>query len=122
MESGSSAEVFVGLDVARKSVVATAVDQNGHRLSQVKLGASPDEIIDYLRGLPGSKHVALEAGSSWAPLYDAAESVGATVVLSNPLRTRLIAEASLKTDHVDSEALATLLRVHALPTAYAPPP
>jgi transposase len=109
------------LDVHRKSIVATALDVQGQRLSQVKLGPSPSEVIGYLNGLPGHKQVALEAGSSWAPVYDAAVSVGASVVLSNPLRTRLIADASLKTDRVDSEALATLLRVHALPTAYAPP-
>ncbi|HZY69598.1 MAG TPA: IS110 family transposase [Thermoplasmata archaeon] len=121
MESASSAEVFVGLDVHRKSIVATALDDHGLRLSQVKLGVAPAELIEYLRGLPGHKQVALEAGSSWAPVYDAAESIGASVVLSNPLRTRLIADASLKTDKVDSEALATLLRVRALPTAFAPP-
>jgi len=122
MESVSSEEVFVGLDVHRKSIVATALDFQGQRLSQVKLGPSPTEVIEYLRGLPGHKQVALEAGSSWAPVFDAAESMGASVVLSNPLRTRLIADASLKTDRVDSEALATLLRVRALPTSFAPPP
>lgn len=122
MESTSCEETFVGLDVHRKSVVATAVDGVGQRLSQVKLSSSTDELVKYLRTLPGRKHVALEAGSTWGTVFDAATSVGASVVLSNPLRTRLIAEASLKTDHVDSAALATLLRVNALPTAYAPPP
>jgi len=121
VESASSAEVYVGLDVHRKSIVATALDPQGQRLSQAKLGVTPAELIEFLRGLPGHKQVALEAGSSWAPVFDAAESMGASVVLSNPLRTRLIADASLKTDKVDSEALATLLRVRALPTAYAPP-
>ena len=122
MESVSSSETFVGLDVHRKSVVATAVDPFGRRVSQVKLGAADQELVDYLDGLPGAKRVALEACSVWEHFYDAVESTGAAVVLSNPLRTRLIAEASLKTDRVDSEALATLLRVNALPLAYAPPP
>lgn len=122
METASCEKTYVGLDVHRKSIVATAVDRDGQRLNQVKLGPSPTELVDYLRKLPGQKHVALEAGSTWGTVFDAAASAGASVVLSNPLRTRLIAEASLKTDRVDSEALATLLRVDALPTAYAPPP
>lgn len=122
MESEAVAEVFVGVDVARKSVVATALDAAGVRLSQRRFGPSPEELTEFLRGIPGRKHVALEAGSYWAPLFEAATTVSASVVLSNPLRTRLIAEASLKTDEVDSEALATLLRVNALPTASAPPP
>ncbi|NNN17974.1 MAG: IS110 family transposase [Thermoplasmata archaeon] len=123
MESLSSTqgETFVGLDVHRKTVVATAVDPLGHPVSQVTLGPSDAELAEYLRTLPGTKHVALEACPVWEHFFDAAESTGAAVVLSNPLKTRLIAEASLKTDRVDSEALATLLRLGALPTSYAPP-
>ncbi len=124
MESGieEKLETFVGLDVHRKTVVATAVDAQGRSLSQVTLGPSDDELLGFLNELPGTKHVALEACPVWEHFFDAAETAGATVVLSNPLRTRLIAEASLKTDRVDSEALATLLRLKALPTSFAPPP
>ena len=121
MES-TKIETFVGLDVHRKIVVATAVDPLGHSVSQAKFGATDQELVDYLNGLPGSKRVALEACSVWQHFFDAAESTGASVVLSNPLKTRLIAEANLKTDRVDSEALATLLRGNLLPTSYAPPP
>jgi transposase len=116
------AETFVGLDVHRKSVVATAFDPQGRQLSQARLGATDRELIEYLQALPGTKRVALEACPVWEHFFDAAESTGASVSLSNPLKTRLIAEASLKTDRVDSEALATLLRLDALPTSYAPPP
>lgn len=112
MEGTGETGVFVGLDVSRKSVVATALDPLGRRLSQGKLGATPEAVLDFLQKLPGPKHVALEAGSYRAPLFEAAASVSASVVLSNPLRTRLIADASLKTDRVDSEALATLLRLN----------
>lgn len=117
-----SAETFVGLDVHRKSVVATAVDGQGHPVSQVTLGSSDRELVEFLGTLPSPLRVALEACSVWQHFYDAAESTGASVVLSNPLKTRLIAEANLKTDRVDSEALATLLRGNLLPLAYAPPP
>ncbi|MFZ1024288.1 MAG: IS110 family transposase [Thermoplasmata archaeon] len=121
MES-RSIETFVGLDVHRKSVVATAVDPLGRPVSEGKFGPTDRELVDYLKSLPGPIRVAIEACSVWQHFYDAAESTGASVVLSNPLRTRLIAEANLKTDRVDSEALATLLRGNLLPTSYAPPP
>lgn len=113
---------YVGLDVHKSVVVATAVDPMGNRIDQRKLGPTDSELTEYLRGLPGEKRVALEATTVWEHYYDAAESAGASVVLSNPLKTRLIAETSLKSDKVDSEALATLLRLNALPTVYAPPP
>lgn len=121
MENTSTA-TYVGLDVHRKSVVATAVDGLGHPIHQAKFGPSDRELVEYLRSLPGPTEVALEACSVWQHFYDAAESTGARVILSNPLKTRLIAEANLKTDRVDSEALATLLRGNLLPTSYAPPP
>jgi transposase len=114
--------VFVGLDVHRKSVYATACDAGGSRVNQERFGASDAELVDYLERLPGPKHVVLEACTLWEHFYDAAKTTGASVVLSNPYKTRLIAEASLKSDKLDSEALATLLRLNSVPESYAPPP
>ena len=119
MESVSE-QTFVGLDVHRKSVYATAFDAAGSLVSQQRFGASDAELIDYLGQLPGQKRVVLEACTLWEHFYDAARVSGATVILSNPYRTRLIAEASLKTDKLDSEALATLLRLNSVPELVRP--
>lgn len=113
---------FVGLDVHRKSVVATAVDASGAAVAERKLGPTRSELLEFLEELPGPKRVALEACAMWEHYFDAAAASGAEVVLSNPVKTRLIAEATIKTDKVDSEALATLLRLDALPTVFAPTP
>ena len=118
----AATDTYVGLDVHRKIVVATAPDAAGRELAQETFGPEPSELIDFLSQLPGRKHVALEACSMWAPYYDTAASTGAEVTLSNPYKTRLIAEASLKSDKVDSEALARLLRVDSIPTSFAPSP
>ena len=112
---------YVGLDVHKSVVVATAVDPMGVRINQRKFGPTDSELKEYLSALPGERRVALEATTVWEHFYDAAASTGASVVLSNPLKTRLIAETSLKSDRVDSEALAELLRLNALPTVFAPP-
>lgn len=113
-------ETFVGLDVSKNAVVATAVDLFGRPIDRTTLGSTDAELTAYLRGLPGAKRVALEACTMWEHYHDAAVAAGAEVVLSHPYKTRLIADASLKSDTVDSEALATLLRLRALPTAFAP--
>ena len=47
---------------------------------------------------------------------------GYDVVVSHPKKTRYIAEARIKTDRVDSRALAELLRLNSLPESYVPPP
>jgi transposase len=113
---------FVGLDVHRKLVVATAMDPQGRSIRHASFGPTREELTDFLTELPGSKKVVLEACAFWERYYDAATSTGADVMLSHPLKTRMIAEASLKTDRVDSEALANLLRIDSIPTAYVAPP
>jgi transposase len=113
---------LVGLDIHRKLVVATAMDPMGRAIRRASFGPTREELTDFLSELPGPKKVVLEACSFWERYYEAAASTGAEVVVSHPLKTRLIAEASLNTDKVDSEALAHLLRVDSVPTAYVAPP
>ncbi|MGA8604793.1 MAG: IS110 family transposase [Thermoplasmata archaeon] len=115
-------ELFVGLDVHKKTVVATVVDREGNRVDQSSFGSRDSELISYLDGLPGRKHVVLEACNVWEHYYDAASSTDAEVTLAHPYRMRLISEASLKSDKVDSETLAELLRLRGIPMAYAPDP
>jgi transposase len=111
---------FVGLDASKNSIMATAVDSLGHRLDQRKLTTRDGELVQFLQELPGQKRVVLEACNVWEHIYDAASSTGAKVLLAHPLKTRLITEATLKTDKVDSEALAKLARLDAVAEAYAP--
>ena len=45
-------ETFVGLDVHRNTVVATAVDPLGHRIDQSTLGPTDTELVRYTPGPP----------------------------------------------------------------------
>jgi transposase len=47
---------------------------------------------------------------------------GYTVLVSHPKKTRYIAGAKIKSDRVDSKAIAELARLDALPLAYMPDP
>jgi transposase len=113
---------YVGLDVHRKLVVATAVNRLGKRIGQSSFGPKPKELTRFLSRLPKPTKVVLEVCSVWERYYEAAVSTGADVVVSHPPRTRLIAEASIKTDKVDSAALANLLRLSSIPLTFVPPP
>ena len=113
-------ELSIGLDVHKNSITATVLDSLGHRVDQSSFEATDAEIIRYLRRFPGPKQVVLEACSVWEHCYDAAGSTGARVLLASPLKTRLISEASLKSDKVDSDALAKLGRLGSVPEAFAP--
>jgi transposase len=114
-------KAFVGLDVHRKLVVATAVNPLGKRIRQSSFGPDPKELTRFLRRLPKPTKVVLEATNVWERYYEAARSTGAAVLVSHPRTTRMIAEASIKTDKVDSSALANLLRLDSIPQTYVPP-
>jgi transposase len=115
-------ELFVGLDVHKLTTVATILDSEGKRVDQAELSSSDKELVAYLRRIPPPQHVVLEACNVWPHIYDAARSTGADVTLAHPYKVRVISEASLKSDRVDSEALARLLRLGSVPMAYAPDP
>lgn len=113
--------IYVGLDVHRKSITATVLDGQGNRLDQSRLASRDQDLIEYLRALPGPQNVVLEACNVWEHCYDAVASTGARVVLAHPYKTRIITEARVKSDKIDSQALAQLLRLDAVPEAFAPP-
>ncbi len=114
--------LFVGLDAHKNSIVATVVDREGNRVDQKRLGSTDSELISYLSGFPDPREVVVEACHVWQHVYDAAASTGARVTLAHPYKVRVISEASLKSDRVDSAALAQLLRLKAIPVAFAPDP
>ena len=69
-------------------------------------------------GLGPADEVALEAtGNTWAIATLLASRAG-RVVVSNPAKTRAIAEAKVKTDKVDARILAQLLAADFLPETW----
>jgi transposase len=79
-----------------------------------------EEVPGFLRP-HGVERVAMEASTSIAPLYRRLTEEGYQVTVSHPRKTRYIAEARIKSDRVDSKALAELLRLNSLPESYMPP-
>ena len=64
--------------------------------------------------------MALEATRNWYWMYDFLEDMVQDIKLAHPPKTKLIAEARIKTDKLDSRILADLLRTNYLPTCYVP--
>ena len=85
------------------------------------------QVRDHPRGgaafaadLGPADEVALEAtGNTWAIAALLASRAG-RVVVSNPVKTRAIAEAKVKTDKVDAAILARLLAADFLPSVWLP--
>jgi transposase len=64
----------------------------------------------------------MEATRNWTVMYDLLEELVGEVHLAHPLKVKAIAEARIKTDKIDSEVLAHLLRCDLLPEAHVPSP
>jgi transposase len=120
MGGGKSMPKYVGLDVHLRTCHATAMDGRGRVLKQEKLQNERRELERFFHGIHDAK-IAMEPSYCWQPVYELLESMGYEVKLAHPLKTRVIAEAKIKTDAIDSEALAYLLRTGLLPTSYVPP-
>ena len=98
----------IGLDVHRE-FAQVAIWQGGLVTQAGRFATTPEGVRAFADGLGPADEVALEAtGNTWAIATLLASRAG-RVVVSNPVKTRAIAEAKVKTDKVDAEILAQLL-------------
>ena len=112
---------FVGLDIHKRIVQACLLDEAGHVLGQQRFSLSRQSLFDFAqRQLTPEDRVAVEATTNtWAVVAVLKPHV-AEVVVSNPLTTKAIASAKVKTDKVDALVLAQLLRCDFLPRVWEP--
>lgn len=89
-------------------------------MSQGRFLNTTEELDQFLQQLDDDAQVAMEACGFYEPVYDQIDRHGLDVTLAHPLKTRAIAEARIKTDKIDSQILAHLLRADLLPAAYVP--
>jgi len=112
--------MYVGLDVHKRSCHGTMMNEEGKIVKQERFSNGPRGVDAFMGGVEGAR-VVMEAGYCWQPLYDRLEDEGHDVRLAHPLKTKAIAQAKIKTDKIDSETLAHLLRADLVPEAWVPP-
>jgi transposase len=110
---------FIGLDIHRAYTVLARMDAAGQVREHKRL--DNEALPAYLQALESPPSVALEATANWYNIFELVEPLAAEVALGHPLKTRIIAEAKVKTDKVDATILAHLLRADLLPRAYMAP-
>jgi transposase len=109
----------IGLDVHR-DFAQVAIWQGGQVRQAGTFATTPEGVREFAASLGPADEVALEAtGNTWAIATLLACRAG-RVVVSNPAKTRAIAEAKVKTDKVDAEILAQLLAADYLPSVWLP--
>lgn len=113
---------FMGIDLHKEYSAVTVLDETGNEIDQRNLANDPENFTLYLKRWEGKIKVALEATYNWYWLVDLLQRLGAEVKLAHPYKTRIIGEAKVKTDKIDSRILAQLLRADFLPTSFIADP
>jgi transposase len=112
--------LYVGIDAHSKTSWITVMDEKGKILKREQISTSRKNVRRSLGRYRQPVKAVVEASRSWGPIYDWLDEVSDDVLLAHPAKVRAIAEARIKTDKIDSETLAHLLRADLIPQAYAP--
>jgi transposase len=107
----------IGLDVHR-DFAQVAIWQDGLVRQAGRIETTPEALRLFAGSLAPSDEVALEATGNTHAIVRLLEGHVARVVVSNPQKTRAIAEAKVKTDKVDAAILAQLLAADYLPAVW----
>ena len=111
----------IGIDLHRRTVVLAAVHDSGEVAQPASFGCQDtDTIIKHVKRFKPFRAV-IEATSTYRWLYDLLSAEG-TVLLAHPTKLRLMIQRRAKTDRLDCQLLANLLRIDQIPLAYVPPP
>ena len=110
----------IGLDLGRHSGEAALIDERGRTTSLGRLEVRRDALEAFAATLGPSDRVVLEASTNTWAIADILAARAGRVVVSNPLRTRAIAQAKVKTDEIDARTLAELLAADYIPEVWVP--
>ena len=113
---------WIGLDIGRDFAHAAVVGEGrgaARSLGRFRMG---EEFRAFAATLGPHDVVALEASTNTWTLAELLGRHAGRVVVSNPLRTRAIADAKRKTDDIDAATLAELLAADYLPEVWQPDP
>ena len=99
----------IGMDLGMKQSVICELDETGEVESTVTLPTTRPALRRWFGGRDKAE-ICLEAGGSSPWVDRLLRELGHDVIVVNPRRVKLIAESTLKTDKIDAEILARLLR------------
>lgn len=112
-----SKEKYVGMDVHKATIVIAVLNAVGQMVMQTIIATEAQVIREFFQGLSGTVRVALEEGTQSAWLYALLRPLVKEVVVCNPRHNKLI-ETGNKSDQIDAEKLAQLLRLGSLKAVY----
>jgi transposase len=115
--------LYMGIDLHKRFMFATVIDENGKEVERARVENKKSSILTYIeqiKSIDEDISAVVEATSNCSKLYDELENLVDSICIANPLKTKAIASARIKTDKIDSRILALLLRSDLIPKAHMP--
>jgi transposase len=112
----------IGIDIGKRKFQACIKEDDGAIVNELSLSngsAGADCLLSCVNSAD-ARAVVEATGNHWIKLYDTLTKNGVKTILANPVKTRMIAEARIKTDRLDSRVLADLLRGCLVAESYVP--
>jgi transposase len=106
-------DMFVGMDLYKNYLQIAVMNDKGKVLENSRINNDLKQVGRFFdENINDEKvRVVMESSSVWYSIYSyLSEEKHLNVVLSNPVKTRAIASAKIKTDKLDAAKLANLLR------------
>ena len=112
---------YIGLDLHKKMLVACALDRRGKVLFRQTVECRREALEAFAKSkLCETDGLVMEATTNTWAVADILRPFVASVTVGNPLQIKAIAQAKVKTDKIDAQVLANLLRCDYLPTVWTP--
>lgn len=114
-------ERYFGIDLAKRESQVAVLDKDGVEIEQKRFATTRENFLALARELRAGDVAALEVttnSTSIARLLR--DNSPARIIVSNPIKTKVIAQARVKTDKIDARVLAELARVGYLPEVWLP--
>jgi transposase len=111
----------IGCDAHKHYSQLEVQDTNGKVLTRPRIEHHPGAVASFFSRFPRGTPVAFESVGNWYWIADEIEAAGCLPLLTNPAKAKLMMGHVNKTDKLDANGLATLLRIGTLPTVWLPP-
>ena len=117
--------MFVGMDLHKNYLQIAVMNDKGNVLENSRINNDVKQVGRFfdenIKKSNEKVRVVMESSSVWYNIYSyLSEEKHLNVVLSNPIKTRAIASAKIKTDKLDAAKLANLLRGGYIAECYVP--
>jgi len=109
---------YSGIDLHKDNCFITTIDGAGTVIKQSKLTNTDPAILNYFFDLGIDHRAVVESTSNWYWLSDLLHDHQIELTLAHAKYLKAISYAKVKTDKIDSETLAQLLRLNLIPVAH----